>query len=206
MDNQNTITISTTPAAAGTPAAGQRLVTASFKNPARSATIIIPSTVWDDLVTCPEQYRAILDAVLEKAVKSILSKHLNAFSLWPSTIDAGYFAPAAILDEATNANNQWLSKEELESAWKTSATREQWVTRDDYKTSPAFRKAVAHYEEQVLKLSGKTSQFDPTDLDLILAKMKPEDLTTEFGAFVVRRVEAIRNRPVKPREANTHLL
>lgn len=206
MDSLNTTTIHTTPAAAGQPATGQRLVTASFKNPARSATIIIPSIVWDDLAAVPEQYRPILDAVLEKAVKSIISKHLNAFSLWPSSLDAGYFAASAILDEATSANNQWLSKEELENAWRESATRKQWVNRDDYKTSAPFRKAVAHYEEQVLKLSGKTSQFDPSDLDLILAKMKPDDLTTEFGAFVVRRVEAIRNRPVKPREANTHLL
>lgn len=205
MDNLNTITIHTTPTSA-TATANERAITARFKNPARSATIVISATPWDDLSNVPEQYRPILDAVLETAAKSIISKHLNAFSLWPSTIDAGYFAPAAILDEATSANNQWLSKEELETAWKTSATRQQWVSRDDYKTSQAFRKAVAHYEEQVLKLSGKTSQFDPADLDLILAKMKPEDLSTEFGAFVVRRVEAIRNRPVKPREANTHLL
>lgn len=205
MDNPNTITINTAPAGV-TASEGQRVITARFKNPARSATIVIPTTVWDDLSAAPEQYRAILDAVLENAAKSILSKHLNAFSIWPSTLDAGYFAPSAIMDEATNANNQWLSKEELETAWRTSATRQQWVSRDDYKTSAPLRKAVARYEELVLKLSGKTSQFTPDELDLILAKMKAEDLTTELGAFIVRRIDAIKNRPVKANDANVDLL
>lgn len=183
-----------------------RVITARFKNPARSATIAIPDVAWTDLETVPEQYRAILDAVLETAARNILSKHLNAFSLWPSELDSGYFSPSALLDEASNANNSWLSKEELESAWKTSATRQQWITREDYKTSAPLRKAVARYEELILKLSGKTSQFEPGDLDLIVAKLKDEDLSTEMGPFVIRRVEAIRNRPARTTDANTDLL
>lgn len=185
---------------------GQRIITARFKNPARSATIAITATAWDDLVTVPDQYRAILDAVLENAAKTILSKHLSAFSIWPSTIDAGYFSPSALMDEATNSNNQWLSKEELQSAWTLSATRKQWIEREDYKTSAPLRKAVARYEEIILKLSGKTSQFTPDELDLVLAKMKTEDLTTELGSFVVRRIDAIKNRPVKASDANVDLL
>lgn len=200
-----TIIIHTAPTSA-IATANERIVTARFKNPARSATIVIPTTVWDDLSNVPEQYRPILDAVLEKAVKDIISKHLNAYSLWPATLDAGYFAPAAIMDEATNANNTWLSKEELENAWRDSATRKQWVTRADYATSAPFRKAVARYEELTLKLSGKTSQYTPDDLDLLIAKLSPADHSTEFGAFVLRRVDALQNRPVKTNEVNTALL
>ena len=203
--NATTITIYTTPAnCQASPDA--RIVTASFKSPARTATISVPLAIWADLDTVPEQYRAILDAVLETAVRSILSKHLKAFSLWPSTLDAGHFARDAILDEATGANSVWLSKEELESAWKDSATRKAWVTRDDFKTSAPLRKAVAHYEELVLKLAGKTSQFAPTDLDLILAKLRDEDYSSEMGSFIVRRVEAIKNRPVRTTDANVDLL
>lgn len=200
-----TIIIHTAPTGA-TATPTERIITARFKNPARSATIVLPTTVWDDLSNVPEQYRAILDAVLENAAKSILSKHLNAYSLWPASLDAGYFAPAAIVDEATNANNTWLTKEELDAAWRDSATRKQWVTRADYATSAPFRKAVAKYEELILKLSGKTSQFSPDDLDLIIAKLNPTDHTTELGSFVLRRVDAIQNRPVKTNDANVDLL
>ena len=203
--NATTITIYTTPANC-TPSPDARIVTASFKGPARTATIAVPLAIWADLETVPEQYRAILDAVLETAVRSILSKHLKAYSLWPSTLDAGYFARDAILDEATGANSVWLSKEELESAWRESATRKEWVSRETFKTSAALRKAVAHYEELVLKLAGKTSQFSPTDLDLILAKLRDEDYSTELGSFIVRRVEAIKNRPAKTNDADVNLL
>ena len=203
--NANTITIYTTPASCQ-PSPDARIITARFKNPARSATISLPLAIWSDLDTVPEQYRPILDAVLENAARNILSKHLNSYSIWPSSLDAGYFAQPAIMDEATGANSVWLSKEELESAWRESATRKAWVTRDDFKTSAALRKAVAHYEELVLKLAGKTSQFAPTDLDLILAKLKDEDYSTELGSFIVRRVEAIKNRPTRTTAADVNLL
>lgn len=201
----NTITINTLPAnCIATP--DQRVITARFKNPARSATIAITATAWDDLAAVPEQYRAILDAVLENAAKSILSKHLTAYSIWPSTLDAGYFSPSALMDEATSSNNQWLSKEELDAAWRDSVTRKTWVSRADYTTSAPFRKAVARYEELILKLAGKTSQFTPDDLDLIIAKLSPSDHATELGSFVLRRVDAIQNRPVKANDANVDLL
>lgn len=200
-----TITIHTAPTSA-TATATERVITARFKNPARSATIVIHATAWNDLSNVPEQYRPILDAVLENAAKSILSKHLSAYSIWPSTLDAGYFSPSALMDEATSSNNQWLSKEELDAAWRDSVTRKAWVTRSDYTTSAPFRKAVARYEELILKLAGKTSQFTPDELDLIIAKLSPNDHATELGSFVLRRVDAIQNRPVRTNDANVNLL
>lgn len=196
-----------TTTASALPAANERLVIARFKQPARVAAICVPDTAWRNLETSnvPEEYRAILGAVLDNAAKRILSVHLSAFSLWPSTIDKAYFAPAALLDEATGANSEWMSKEEIESAWRESATRKAWVTSANYSANQAFRKAVAHYEALICKLAGKTSAYSPTDLDLILAKIKDTDLSTELGAFIVRRVDALKNKPA-PVEVDCDLL
>ena len=61
----------------------------------------------------------------------------------------------------------------------------------------AFRQAVSNFGDLIGKLSGKTSQFTPKELDTILAKLDESDYETQMGAFVVRRIDAIRNRPVK---------
>lgn len=174
-----------------------RAIVARFKNPARAAYLNIPATAWHNLSASgvPENYRAILEAVLDSAAKAIISKQLSSYSVWPSTLDAGLFCEAALIDEATGANSDWMNKEELEQAWRNSATRAKWVKSPNYAANAAFRKAVAHYESLITKMAGKTSSYTPQDLDLILAKMEPSDLTTDFGSFIVRRIEAIKNRP-----------
>lgn len=185
-----------------------RSITARFKNPARAAHLNIPAGAWANLAAAqvPDSYRPILDAVLESAAKAVISRHLSQVTYWPSTLDASLFGEASLLDEATGANSDWMTKEEIEAAWRESATRKAWVTSPNYSANQAFRKAVAHYENLVSRLAGKTSQYTPTDLDLILAKLRAEDITTELGSFIVRRVDAIKNRPQRSEAVNTDLL
>lgn len=196
-----------TSATACIPTLGERLIVSRFKNPARTAALAIPDTAWRDLEreAISTAYRSILEAVLDNAAKTILSKHLNSYTVWPTELDSGYFAPSALLDEATGANSEWMTKDEIEQAWRASETRKAWVTSPNYQANQAFRKAVAHYEALILKLAGKTSAYTPNDLDLILAKMKESDLTTELGFFVVRRVDALKNKPA-PAEVDCDLL
>jgi len=200
-----TTTIYTTTSQA-LPQACERVIIARFKAPARTAAICIPDTAWANVTTnAPAQYREILLAVLDNAAKTILNRHLNSFSCWPVDIDTAYYCEQALLEEATGSNSEWLSKEQIEAAWQESATRKAWITSSNYASNAAFRKAVAHYESLITKLAGKTSAYQPSDLDLILAKIKPEDLTTELGGFVVRRIEALRNKPA-PAEVDCDLL
>lgn len=191
-------------------ASGQqtRSITARFKNPARAAHLNIPAGAWANLAASgtPDNYRPILEAVLESAAKSLISKHLSQTTYWPSSLDAALFSEASLLDEATGANSDWMSKDEIEAAWRESATRKAWVSSPNYSANQAFRKAVAHYENLVSRLAGKTSQYTPNELDLILAKLKAEDISTELGSFIVRRVDAIKNRPQRSAEVNTDLL
>jgi len=46
-------------------------------------------------------------------------------------------------------------------------------------------------------MSGKTTQYKESELDLILAKLENNDIDSEIGSFIMRRVESIRNKPAK---------
>jgi hypothetical protein len=195
------LTIHTTAAAAAaTLTTGERTIRADFRQPARSAWINLPTIAWTAATAAmgTEQtapYLPIVTAALNEAAKGILSANLRPFSVWPAEIDAGYFAPSAMLDAAINAGTEWLSKEELEKAWIASATRAKWTSRTDYATNKALRAAVDKYETLITKMAAKSASYTPDDLDLILAKIEPADLDTIMGAFILRRIEALRAKP-----------
>lgn len=189
------ITIHRNPEAAF-PATGERIITARFKNPARSATICIPAEPFNMLASVPDAYRGLLDAILEKASRDVLSAYLNGFTSWPTTIPADRFTHDALLEQASGANSNWLGKEELESAWKASATRRAFYGDARFGTNPAYRKAVGKFEELILKMAAKNAAYREEELDKILAKIADDDLTSEFGTFIVRRIEQIRNKPM----------
>lgn len=178
------------------PNANERLIIVRFKNPARSAAIAIPSEPWRTMrAEVPEAYASLLDAVLEKAAKDILAATLSSFTPWPTEIDAMRFTFDALMEQASGSNSGWLSKEELAAAWKASATRKAFYGDARFSSNPAYRKAVGKFEELVLKMAAKNAAYQPEELDKLLAKLDDEDLTSEFGTFIVRRIEQIRNKP-----------
>lgn len=216
MTNANTahsVTIHTSQANASAEAMEQaqrgektRAIVARFKAPARAAFLNIPAGAWHNLTIngVPDNYRVILEAVLDSAAKKIISNILSTYDVWPGTLDAMLFTESNMLDSATGSD--WMTKEEIEAAWRDSATRRKWVTSPNYASNAAFRKAVSHYEALIVKLAGKTSSYTPADLDLMLAKMEPADLSTELGSFAARRIDAIKNRPNRQEVVNVDLL
>ena len=180
-----------------TPATNERIIIVRFKNPARSAAIAIPAEPWRTMrAEVPEAYAGLLDAVLEKAAKDILAATLSSFTTWPSEIGADRFALDSLMEQASGSNTGWLSKDELAAAWKASATRKAFYGDARFSTNPAYRKAVAKFEELVLKMAAKNAAYKEEELDKILAKIDDEDLSSEFGTFIVRRIEQIRNKPM----------
>lgn len=178
----------------------ERTIKQSFKNPARSAFINIPNDAFaklDDL-EIPSQYRSLLIAVLESAAKAIISRYVNNLSgNIPSEINSEWFSNEAILEEASGNNSQWMNKEELTKAWEESATRQRMVGDKRYSENKQYRAAVNRYAELILGMSGKTTQYKESELDLILAKLENNDIDSEIGSFIMRRVESIRNKPAK---------
>ena len=180
-----------------TPATNERLIIVRFKNPARAAAIAIPAEPWERMKReVPMAYAGLLDAVLEKAAKDILSVTLASFTTWPTEIDAMRFTFDALMEQASGSNSGWLSKEELAAAWKASATRKAFYGDARFSSNPAYRKAVGKFEELVLKMAAKNAAYKEEELDKLLAKIADEDLTSEFGTFIVRRIEQIRNKPM----------
>ena len=180
-----------------TPATNERIIIVRFKNPARSAAIAIPSEPWSTMrAEVPDAYAGLLDAVLEKAAKDILAATLSSFTTWPSDIDAMRFTLDALMEQASGSNTGWLSKEELAAAWKASATRKALYGDARFSSNPAYRKAVGKFEELILKMAAKNAAYKEEELDKLLAKLDDEDLTSEFGTFIVRRIEQIRNKPM----------
>ena len=190
------ITISRNPESV-TPATNERLIIVRFKSPARAAAIAIPAEPWTSMrADVPVAYAGLLDAVLEKAAKDILATTLASFTTWPSEIGADRFTLDALMEQASGSNTGWLNKEELAAAWKASVTRKTFYGDARFGTNPAYRKAVGKFEELVLKMAAKNAAYREEELDKILAKLDDEDLTSEFGTFIVRRVEQIRNKPM----------
>lgn len=193
-----TVTVYSDPNAATKTAANDEMtIVQRWKNPARAFAVNIPSTPWTNVEkNVSAAYAPLLSAVLESAAKRILKRHIEAYNVTPSTLKASLFTEAAMLDEATNGASEWLSKEELTSAWEASVTRQRLIVKNPkYRASAEYRRAANYYAELILKLAGKTSAYKIEDLDWMLAKMADEDLNTEFGSFVARRVEALRNKP-----------
>ena len=151
----------------------------------------------DALETVPTSFRPIVEAALMTAARDILSDYIKGYAVgvFPTEVEAGMFSYPAILDKANNAGITWLSKEEITELWKQSATYRIWIADSRFKGVPKFAKAVHYYSDLITKLSGKTSSYKDSDLDLMLAKLKEEDLSTPLGGFVVRRVEALKAKP-----------
>ena len=201
MNANDTTTYTDPNACARLCAENERTIVQRWKAPARAVAVNISNAPWANLETdgVPEQYRAILAAVLEGAAKSILKRTVESYNVTPTTISPALFTSEALIDEATTGASEWMSKEELTEAWNTSATRKALILDNPkYKESAAYRRAANAYAELVLKLAGKTSSYEPEDLDWMLAKFHNDDLNTELGAFMVRRVEMLQRKPQRP--------
>lgn len=180
--------------------ATHRMIVQHLRNPARSICVAIPAAPWTQLRAggVPEQYIGLLDGVLENAAKAILKRYAIAFSLLPTSIPAALLTSDSIMAEAAGSASEWLSKDELSAAWETSATRKQFITNPNYAANQAYRAQVNNFAELIKKLAGKTSAYEPQQLDIMQAKIHEDDHMTEFGQFVMRRIEQLRNR--KPTE------
>ena len=135
--------------------------------------------------------------MLYSAAQAILARFINNAGMTPATMPAHLLSNDAILEEASGNNSEWLTKDELTEAWKTSATRAAIFNQQRYANEPAYRRAFTRFEDMILKLAGKTSSYEEKELDTMLAKMSDADLSTAFGNFVVRRIEGLRNKPTK---------
>lgn len=177
----------------------QRTISYNWRKPAKlTLAVNVSAEPWNQLAAVPEQYRGLLERVLDNAAETILKRYAEAFSLAPSTIPCDLLTADAILGEAVGNNSEWMSKEELTQAWESSATRNRMLTDPRYTSNKHYRIAVSGFADMILKLAGKTARYTPEELDAMLAKLDAPDLDTALGNFIARRVEMLRNKPAAP--------
>ncbi len=177
---------------------GERVISGKLNNPVRKYFISIDATPWNNIkASIPEQYKELVSAVLDKTARDILLDAVRNSTATPGELPADWFTEANLLDRATNGASDWLSKEELEEAWKTSETRKRIIETENYKNNHSYRKTANAFAEMVLKLSGKTTFLEEKYQDWILSKLSETDLETEFGTFVTMRISRMKGREKK---------
>jgi hypothetical protein len=179
---------------------GLRMITITQRNPSRIAAVAVPAYAWEDVsnsIGANSPYVPLLHAVLDTAAKAILTRRIGDMQIFPASIQTDIFSADAILAEAASGNTEWLSKEELTQAWEASATRAKFINDPRYTASKNYRVAVDKFKELIIKLAGKTSAYSPSELDSMIVKLHPSDHNTEFGAFVLRRIQALQNKPAR---------
>lgn len=186
--------------------AGDRYIRKNWRNPARAFAVNIPSDAWAPLATVPEAFRGLLDTVLVNAAETIIKRYVENYTLPPTHIPAALFTADAIMLEAAGNNSTSYTREELTAAWEASATRKEFISRPQYASSKEYRTTVSWFADLIKKLAGRTAGYTPEELDIMVAKLNESDHETEFGQYVVRRVEALRNRKAPDSAINMNLL
>jgi len=185
---------------------GLKTIFARINNPTRKFWVQIQPSAWAEIQNAPEQYRPVIEAALDNAAKMILTDYVKAYSIAPSELPAHIFSAENILDRAGDNDSSWLSKEELENAWKESDTRKRIIETQKYKDNAEYRKVANMYAEYVLKLSGKRADIPRDKLDWILAKIEDTDLESEFGLFVSRRISQLKTKKEVNKEIDLDLI
>ena len=179
---------------------GQRVVSKTWKETAnqkrKERHVIVPV----ECVTAPElndsPFRALVESALMSAAETVLRDWVNqegdsCFEI-PSE---QFFRPNLI--EVFMGRESWLSKEALDLAFTQSATWSRIVARPEFKSNKGYQRAANLFKDSILKLSGKNTSLKPELCDAILVKLDDSDLSTEFGAFVVKRLNQIKNKNVE---------
>lgn len=141
----------------------------------------------------PENFRALVESALVSSAEDVLKKFCsdnpNSFE-----ISANCFTRENLVESFISRGNLWLGKKELEIAFTGSATWKRIASRPEFSSNKTYQAVANRFKETILKLSGKATVISPEDADQILCKIEDSDLETNFGEFIVNRLESMKNR------------
>lgn len=142
----------------------------------------------------PEQFRALVESVLIGQAQEVLKGFVDqeGDAIWE--IPQDLFTRVALVESFQNRGSNWLSKQELEISFTSSATWARISKKSEFTTNKTYQAAAHGFKDRILKLSGKATRFTPEVCDAILSKLEDSDLETSFGQFVVERLQAIKKQ------------
>ena len=139
----------------------------------------------------PESFRALVESCLSAAAEQTLKDFVNG-NLNSAEMDGSLFNRDNLTNSYLTKQDSWMTKEALEIAFTSSKTWARIVNRPDFKNNPVYQMQANRFKDTILKLTGKAVQLETEKCDAILAKLEDDDLETEFGAFVVKRLTTLR--------------
>lgn len=141
----------------------------------------------------PDAFRAIVESALHSAAESVLKRFCTEN---PGSFELGseQFEQANLAEAFLQRGEAWLSKAELQDAFNASATWARIQSRAEFRTNATYQKQAQNFKDAILKLTGKAVQMPSDVCDNLLAKIEDRDFDTPFGAFVVRRLDQLKNR------------
>lgn len=139
-------------------------------------------------------FRPLVECILERAAESVLKEFVNEN---PNTmeIDESLFTRENLSESFMSSGDSWLTKQELEIGFTQSATWKRITSRPEFTSNATYKAQAEKFKDAILKLTGKAVQMEPDQCDKILVKLEDSDLATGFGAFVVKRLTQLKNKP-----------
>lgn len=170
---------------------GQRLVTATWKQTTAQtrkerATIIPMECLLAPEV--PDSFRPLVEACLLSSAEQTLKDAVNA-SENSFEILASCFSRGQLVENFLSSGDSWMSREQFELAFTQSATWKRITNNPSFASNKTFQAIAGQYKDALLKLSAKTSYFPAETREKLLAKLEAEDLNSDFGGFVLRRIQ-----------------
>lgn len=142
----------------------------------------------------PESFRALVESVLLNQAQEVLKAFVDASpDVWE--VPSDLFSRPSLIQSATEgkSSSNWMSKEELELSFTSSATWKRISGRSEFQSNKTYQLAAGVFRDAILKLSGKSVKMTPEKCDAILSKLEDSDLTTPFGEFVAGRLAKLKS-------------
>lgn len=166
---------------------------------AKTASICLGTESLGILAGTPETYRELIIGALTTAAEKNLKMYVDEF---PSAgdIPANYFTQTALIECFVGAG-LWIEKERLETLFTASKTWQTRVASASWSNAQYQTLCRAVFADYV-SVAGKKTRMVTEKAQTLLAKLHEDDLSTECGVFIARRLNQIINRKVEEVDLN----
>lgn len=184
--------------------AGHQAVTVQTRDPVAYWTVLLDSeTQWPDLTLVSGLYKPFLQACLLTSAETILARYIKDATKTKESIPEALFTLDALTSAATAGR---MTGADLVNMWRNShyykmsiaPKRADAKARNDVKTCMRMDAAIEKHEDRLKALTGREPEkrLDNPALDLIMAKISPEDADTPLGEYLATRTEDVRSKLV----------
>lgn len=188
-------------AAAALPKDGQHLVIKAKKNSSRGTDADDGWAIWcvipgfgADIGSLGAWSEVVNSVLMQQASDSLKAWRLN--NPIASHVPRSLFSVQQLREDyLAGGAGLSMDKETLEKLYCASATHQAFITSDKFKFNAQYRTLVDVFKGKIVSLAGRShASLSDSDLDAMVAKLADEDLSTQFGVYVVNRVQQIKKK------------